>query len=79
VVPVGCILDGEELVCIKSTRGRAIRRRGRAAGCVDGPGPPAWFVPVEGETRVTSDSAQLRAWAERSARRVLLARTEIGT
>ena len=72
VVPVAFALDGDVLVFITnrhSVKGRSLLRDGRAACCVDGSGPPPWYVSVEGTTEVSTDLDQLRAWASRIARR----------
>lgn len=72
VVPVWFVMDGEDLVFTTSRetlKGRAIRRDGRAALCVDDERMPYAFVLVEGETTVAENPDDLLGWTTRIARR----------
>ncbi|HEY8523770.1 MAG TPA: PPOX class F420-dependent oxidoreductase [Acidimicrobiales bacterium] len=48
-----------------TVKGRAIRREGRAALCVQDDRPPFSFVTVSGPTAWTDDLEQVRPWAAR--------------
>jgi PPOX class probable F420-dependent enzyme len=66
VVPVWFVLDGEDFVFTtgeRTVKGRALRRAGRAAICVDLEEPPYSYVAVEGEVRISRDQAELLRWA----------------
>ncbi|HEY7946652.1 MAG TPA: PPOX class F420-dependent oxidoreductase [Acidimicrobiales bacterium] len=58
--------DGREIVFNTgedTVKGRALRRDGRAALCVDDEVPPYAFVIVEGTVELVDDPAALRRWA----------------
>jgi PPOX class probable F420-dependent enzyme len=66
VVPVWFVLDGDELVFTTgadTVKGRALRRTGRAALCVDDEEPPFAFVSVEGPVRISEEPEELLRWA----------------
>ena len=72
VVPIWFVLDGEDLVFAtgkESVKGRAIRRDGRVALCVDDENPPYAFVLIEGATTTTEDQDELLSWSTRLAAR----------
>ena len=72
VVPIWFVLDGEDPVFAtgkESVKGRAIRRDGRVALCVDDENPPYAFVLIEGDTTTTEDPDELLSWSTRLAAR----------
>jgi PPOX class probable F420-dependent enzyme len=74
VVPVWFVLDGDDVVFttgLDTVKGRALRRHGRAAMCVDDDRPPFSFVTIEGDARLSTDPADLRTWATTIAARYM--------
>ncbi len=68
VVPIWFVLDGDDVVFTtgeNTVKGKAIRRDGRVALCVDDDNPPFSFVSIEGTTTVSRDSDELLKWATR--------------
>jgi PPOX class probable F420-dependent enzyme len=69
VVPVWYDVDDDGTILFNTGRdtvkGRAIRRTGRVALCVQDEAPPYAFVAVEGEAAVSEDQPELREWAGR--------------
>ncbi|HXQ59819.1 MAG TPA: PPOX class F420-dependent oxidoreductase [Acidimicrobiales bacterium] len=66
VAPIWFALDGEVVVFStgeQTVKGRALRRDGRAAMCVDDERPPFVFVTVQGTVELVDDRAELRRWA----------------
>jgi PPOX class probable F420-dependent enzyme len=66
VVPVWFLLDGDAMVFItarNSVKGRAIRRDGRVAMCVDLEQQPYAFVMQEGTATATEDDPDLLEWS----------------
>ena len=66
VTPIWFVLDGDDLVFTthsESVKGRALRRDGYAALCVDDERPPFSFVVVEGPVTLSADLGELRRWA----------------
>jgi len=74
VVPVWFLLDGTDVVFntgAASVKGRALRRRGRAALCVDDERPPFSFVTLSGPVVLSEDLDEVRHWATRIAARYM--------
>ena len=69
VVPVWYDVDDDGTILFNTGRdtvkGRAIRRTGRVALCVQDEAPPYAFVAVEGAAAVSEDQPELRTWAGR--------------
>jgi PPOX class probable F420-dependent enzyme len=69
VVPVWYDVDDDGTILFNTGRdtvkGKAIRRTGRVALCVQDEAPPYAFVSVEGDAAVSEDPPELRAWAGR--------------
>jgi PPOX class probable F420-dependent enzyme len=68
VAPVWFDLDGDEVVFMTSAdtiKGKAIRRDGRVALCVDDERPPFHFVTIAGTTTTSTDPDDLLAWGTR--------------
>lgn len=69
VVPVWYDLDDDGTILFntarESVKGRAIRRTGRVALCVQDEAPPYAFVAIEGAASVSEEPGELRAWAGR--------------
>jgi PPOX class probable F420-dependent enzyme len=66
VVPIWFVLDGDDFVFntgAHSIKGRAVRRNGLAALCVDDEHPPYAFVSVTGTVAISSDRDELLHWA----------------
>src|ERR1700730_15533142 len=66
VAPVWVALDGDEIVFTtgeKTVKGKALRRDPRVALCFDDETPPFWLVLIEGEARISEDTAALLAWS----------------
>lgn len=66
VVPIWFVLDGDDFVFntgAHSIKGRAVRRNGLAALCVDDEHPPYAFVSVTGTVAISSDPDELLHWA----------------
>jgi PPOX class probable F420-dependent enzyme len=66
VAPVWYALDGDDIVFntgAGTVKGKAIRRDGRVALCVDDERPPFAFVLVEGTAETSDDLAEVRRWA----------------
>jgi len=66
VVPIWFVLDGDDFVFNTGThsiKGRAVRRTGIAALCVDDERPPYGFVSVTGTVTITTDRDDLLRWA----------------
>ena len=72
VVPIWFVLDGDDVVFTtgaETVKGRALRRTGRAALCVDLERPPFAYVMVEGEVEISEDLDEMLVWATRLAAR----------
>jgi PPOX class probable F420-dependent enzyme len=72
VVPIWFVLDGEDLVfttAADTVKGKALRRDGRAAVCVDMELPPFAYVMVAGEVEISEDLDEMLLWATRIAAR----------
>ena len=72
VVPIWFLLDGEDLVFTtgaETVKGKALRRDGRAAICVDLERPPYAYVMVAGRVEISDDPGELLSWATRLAAR----------
>ena len=72
VVPIWFVLDGDDLVFTtgaETVKGRALRRTGRAALCVDLEHPPFAYVMIEGEVEISEDLDEMLVWATRLAAR----------
>ena len=72
VVPIWFVLDGDDLVFTtgaETVKGRALRRTGRAALCVDLERPPFAYVMIEGEVEISEDLDEMLVWATRLAAR----------
>lgn len=68
VVPVWFVLDGDDLVFTTgndTVKGKALRRDGRVAVCVQDDAPPFAFVAIRGIAEVVDDERQLLEWATR--------------
>src|SRR3954463_14150840 len=74
VVPVGFVLDGEDVVfttAASSVKGQALRRDRYACMCVDDQPKPFSFVMIEGPVELSSDLDDLREVATGICRRYL--------
>ncbi|MCM3923281.1 PPOX class F420-dependent oxidoreductase [Frankia sp. AiPs1] len=74
VVPIWFVLDGADVVFntgAESVKGRALRRTGVAALCVDDERPPYSFVTLTGPVALSDDVAEVRRWATRIAARYM--------
>ena len=74
VVPIWFVLDGDDVVFTTgedTVKGKAIRRDGRVALCVDDGAPPFSFVSIEGTATVSRDPNELLVWATRIAARYM--------
>ena len=72
VVPIWFVLDGDDVVFTtgaETVKGRALRRTGRAALCVDLERPPFAYVTIEGEVEISEDLDEMLVWATRLAAR----------
>jgi PPOX class probable F420-dependent enzyme len=72
VVPVWFVLDGDDLVFTTNAstiKGKALRRDGRAAICVDMERSPYAYVLVAGEVEISTDLDEMLGWATRIAAR----------
>lgn len=72
VVPIWFLLDGEDLILTtgkQSVKGRAIRRNGQVAVCVDDENPPYAFVMIEGTTTITEEPDEMLRFSTRLAAR----------
>jgi PPOX class probable F420-dependent enzyme len=72
VVPIWFVLDGDDLVfttAADTVKGRALRRDGRAAICVDLERPPFAYVMVAGTVEISDDLDEMLSWATRIAAR----------
>lgn len=72
VVPVWFVLDGDDIVfttAATTVKGRALRREGRAAICVDLEEQPYAYVMVDGQAEVSEDLDEMLVWATRIAAR----------
>jgi PPOX class probable F420-dependent enzyme len=68
VAPVWVDLDGDDVLFMTAAdtiKGKAILRDPRVALCWDDERPPFSFVTVSGSARVSTDPAELLAWATR--------------
>lgn len=69
VVPVWFDLDDDGTIVFntgaETVKGRAIRRDGRVALCVQDDRPPYSFVKVEGAATWSDDLPEVRTWATR--------------
>jgi PPOX class probable F420-dependent enzyme len=74
VSPVWVDLDGGTIVFtthVDSIKGKAIRRDGRVAVCLDDERPPFAFVTVSGRAELVDDPEQVRYWAGRIGARYM--------
>ena len=74
VAPIWFVLDGDVMVFMTGAatiKGRAIRRTGRAAMCIDDERPPFSFVSVEGPVTVSEDLEEMLPWSTRIAARYM--------
>jgi PPOX class probable F420-dependent enzyme len=74
VAPVWFLLDGDDVVFntgARTVKGRALRRTGTAALCVDDERPPFSFVTLTGPVHLSDDLAEVRRWATRIAARYM--------
>lgn len=74
VAPVWFLLDGDMIVFTtgaETVKGKALRRDGHVALCVDDERPPFAFVLIEGTAMISTDAAGLRRWATRIAARYM--------
>jgi PPOX class probable F420-dependent enzyme len=72
VVPIWFVLDGEDVIFTtgaETVKGRALRRTGRGALCVDLERPPFAYVMIEGEVEISEDLDEMLVWATRLAAR----------
>jgi PPOX class probable F420-dependent enzyme len=72
VVPVWFVLDGDDLVFTTNAdtiKGKALRRDGRAAICVDMERSPYAYVLVAGEVEISTDLDEMLGWATKIAAR----------
>ncbi len=72
VVPIWFVLDGDDLIfttAADTVKGRALRRDGRAAICVDMERSPFAYVMVAGEVEISEDLDEMFVWATRIAAR----------
>ncbi len=72
VVPIWFVLDGDDLVfttAADTVKGRALRRDGRAAICVDLEEQPYAYVMAEGEVELSTNLDEMLTWATRIAAR----------
>ncbi len=53
----------------ETVKGRALRRTGRAALCVDLERPPFAYVMIDGEVEISEDLDEMLVWATRLAAR----------
>jgi PPOX class probable F420-dependent enzyme len=69
VAPVWYAVDDDGTILFntgaETVKGRAIRRTGRVALCVQDDRPPFSFVTIEGDAAWTDDLAEVRPWAAR--------------
>lgn len=69
VAPVWYDVDDDDTILFNTgadtVKGKAIRRTGKVALCVQDEAPPFSFVSVEGDATVIDDLDQVRAWAAR--------------
>jgi PPOX class probable F420-dependent enzyme len=66
VVPVWFVLDGDDFIFTTgadTVKGRAIRRDGRVALCVDDEQLPFAFVSIEGVASTSEDVNEMLPWA----------------
>ncbi|WP_261560196.1 PPOX class F420-dependent oxidoreductase [Frankia tisae] len=74
VVPVWFVLDGDDVVFntgAESVKGRALRRGGVAALCVDDERAPYSFVTLSGPVVLSEEVTEVRRWATRIAARYM--------
>ncbi len=74
VAPIWFVLDGEDIVFntgAGTVKGRALRRTGTAALCVDDERPPFSFVTLSGLVRLSEDLGEVTLWATRIAARYM--------
>jgi PPOX class probable F420-dependent enzyme len=74
VVPIWFVLDGDDVVFTTggdTVKGKAIRRDGRVALCVDDDRSPYSFVTIEGTARVGTDLDEMLPWATRLGARYM--------
>jgi PPOX class probable F420-dependent enzyme len=72
VVPIWFVLDGDDLVFTTNAdtiKGKALRRDGRAAICVDLERSPYAYVLVAGEVEISTDLDEMLEWATQIAAR----------
>ncbi len=69
VAPIWVDLDADGTVVFTTgadtAKGRALRRDGRCAICLDDERPPFAFVIIEGEAEISRDLDELFVWATR--------------
>lgn len=74
VVPIWFVLDGDDVIFMtgrESVKGRAIRRDGRVALCVDDENPPYAFALIEGTATISEDQDEMPRWSTRIATRYM--------
>ncbi|MCL9798300.1 PPOX class F420-dependent oxidoreductase [Frankia sp. AgKG'84/4] len=74
VAPIWFVLDGEDIVFntgAATVKGRALRRSGTAALCVDDERAPFSFVTLSGPVRLSEDLGEVALWATRIAARYM--------
>lgn len=72
VVPIWFVMDDDDLILTtskESVKGRAIRRDGQVALCVDDEDPPYAFVLIEGTAATSEYQDELLRWSTRLAAR----------
>ena len=72
VVPIWFVLDGDDLVfttAADTVKGKALRRDGRVAICVDMERSPFAYVMVAGRVEISEDLDEMLRWATRIAAR----------
>jgi PPOX class probable F420-dependent enzyme len=66
VAPIWFVLDGDDVIFTTgadTVKGKALRRAGRAALCVDDERPPFAFVTIEGHAEISRDLDEMLRWA----------------
>jgi len=66
VAPIWFVLDGDDVIFTTgadTVKGKALRRVGPAALCVDDERPPFAFVTIEGQAEISRDLDEMLRWA----------------
>ncbi len=66
VAPIWFVLDGDDMIFTtgaNTIKGKALRRDGQAALCVDDERPPFAFVAIEGRAAISHDLEEMLRWA----------------